>query len=272
METLRYCLAVAAHKYDVQLHGFVRLSNHYHIVLTDVSAQLPDFIRDMNSLIWRALNALRGIRGQNFERKGYNAVVVSDGAKMLRHCAYTEANPCRANLVDLAQAWESVTSASLEYGETVAVPRPTYGLWGQAKTGDKGNMDPNRAMHCGRIKCPEVASFRLVRPPNLSGLSDTETRAQVRAQVKEMEDSARARRKEKAYSVMDMERVKEVHYTDAPSNHEFFFGTEPTVSDEDPEKRKAVKRHLREFIKRYRHALDEFREKEAPGSLKEPGG
>lgn len=32
---------------------------------------------------------------------------------VLRHCAHTKANPCRANLVEHAYEWESSTSACL---------------------------------------------------------------------------------------------------------------------------------------------------------------
>lgn len=230
------------------------------MALTDVQAQLPDFMRDLNSLISKALNAIRRERGQNFERSGYNAVVVADMGKLLRHCAYTEANPCRAGLVDLAQQWGSVTSAKLEYGQVVSVSRPKYGLWSQAKSGGGGEVDPHRAMHCGRIKCPEIADFQLVRPPCLTEESDSVIRAQVREQVGELEEEARKQREAAERSVMGMELVKTVSFTDAPSSKESFFGTEPSVSGEDPEKRWAVRRGIREFIARYKAALDEYRE------------
>lgn len=38
------------------------------------------------------VNAQRDIREQNFERKGYDTLVDSDGAKVLSHYAYTELN------------------------------------------------------------------------------------------------------------------------------------------------------------------------------------
>lgn len=261
VETLWYCLAVAVQKYSVQMHGFVWMSNHYHLVLTDSAAELPDFMRDLNSLISKALNAFRGVRGQNFERSGYNGVVVADGGKLLSHCAYTEANPCRAGLVDLASQWESVSSANLEYGQQVSVHRPNYGLWSQAKSSGNPDMDPTRAMHCGRIKCPEVAEFRLVRPPCLNGESETVTRAEVRGRVKVLEDEARALRKKSGRSVMGMEQVKEMDFWVAPSSRESFFGTEPTVSGENAEERGAVRRGIEEFLARYKAALDEYREK-----------
>lgn len=261
VDTIWYCLAVAAQKYQVQLHGFVWMSNHYHLVLTDIDAELPDFMRDLNSLISKALNAVRKIQGQNFARGGYNAVAVADGAKILEHCAYSEANPCRAGLVATARGWGSVTSANMEFGQRKSVRRPKYGLWSQAKSGDCGNMDPRRELYCGRIRCPEIASFELVRPPCLNGESAAATRAQVREQVREREEEARQWRDVNGRTVMGMEKARAVAFTDAPSSQEAFFGTEPTVSGKDAEGRSWVQREYEEFVARYRSALEKFREK-----------
>lgn len=48
-QTLWYCLAATQEKYEVQLYYLFCLSYHYHIVLTDVAAQLPDFMRDLST-------------------------------------------------------------------------------------------------------------------------------------------------------------------------------------------------------------------------------
>lgn len=261
VETLWYCLAVAASKYRVQMHGFVWMSNHYHLVLTDAAAELPDFMRDMNSLVSKALNSIRGTRGQNFERSGYNAVVVADGQRLINHCAYTEANPCRADLVNKAQQWQGVSSASFEYGQLISVRRPEYGLWNEDKHRSRDSKGDARSMHCGRIKCPEIAEFRLARPPCLNGESETDTRSHVREQVKALEDEARARREADSRAVLGMKRVKSVDYTEAPHSLEPFFGTVPMVSGTNLEERRTVRRGIEEFINRYRAALNEYRER-----------
>lgn len=260
VHTLSYCLAATMQRYSVQLHGFVWMSNHYHLVLTDLVGQMPDFMRDLNSLSSKALNALRGQRGQNFERSGYNAVIVADRERALRHCAYTEANPCRASLVDTAQAWEGLTSARLEYGDTLSVKRPDFGLWGRASRDDDAPMDPRREYYCGRIKCPEVAEFGLTCPPN-QGEAIRETRARVRGQVKLLEDEARAQRSAAERSVLGMEQARQLSPKSAPTNQEQYFGKEPTVSGQDPKQRKLIEQALAEFIERYRAALDEYKAK-----------
>lgn len=260
VETIWYCLAAVSQKYDVQLHGFVWMSNHYHLVLTDVVGELPDFMRDLNSLISKALNAMRGIRGENYERRGYNAVVVGDGQRLLRHCAYTEANPCLSNLVELATQWAGVTSAGMDYETKKIVERPKYGLWSEAKAAVSSVMDLNRAMHCGRIKCPPVASVRLHRPPCLNGASSAETRQEVTRMVTELEQEARDDRKASELSVLGMEAVLRVRYTSSAIGREEYFGSEPQVSGDEPGVREMIKRSLDEFVSRYRSALLEYRE------------
>lgn len=254
-ETIGYCLAVTGQKYEVALHSFVWMSNHYHLVLTDVAAQLPDFMRDLNSLISKALNATRGSFGQNFDRRGYNAIVVADLPRLLRHCAYTEANPCLAHLVEHAEEWEGISSAKLEYGETMIFRRPKHGLWGQPQ----GPKDQKRSMYCGRIKCPEVARIQLVQPPGIGDEKARHTRAQVRSQIKSFEKQAKTERDEAKQKPLGMAKVRSFHPTDSPCNLETHFDTEPQVSCEDPALRRSIIRRIEEFISRYRASLEEYR-------------
>lgn len=257
--TIWYCLAVVSQKYQVQLHGFTWMSNHYHLALTDRCAQLPDFMRDLNALISKAINAVRGVRGENFARIGYNAVIIADGARLLRHCAYTEANPSRAHLVERAQQWSGVTSAKLEYGEEITLRRPKTGLWKRAAQTGRGKIDPSRASYRGRITCPATARLRLEPPPCRNGKSAAETRAEVRKLVKNLEDTARLERKSQNTSVVGMRAVRRVQYKSSPSTPQDYFGKVPRVSGEIPGERAIIRRRLQEFVNLYRQALEEYK-------------
>ena len=43
-----YCLAWAAAKTGVEIHAACVMSNHHHLVLTDVYGTLPDFLRELH--------------------------------------------------------------------------------------------------------------------------------------------------------------------------------------------------------------------------------
>ncbi|RMG93876.1 MAG: hypothetical protein D6705_17540, partial [Deltaproteobacteria bacterium] len=117
VRTVAYCLAVVSERYrrlgKLVLHEFVFMSNHYHLLGTDIEGCLPYFVRDLNALLSRALNALRGLSGSNFE-KGYGLVRVLSGEKAIEHAAHTLANPVAAGLVARAKEWPGLSSVDMK--------------------------------------------------------------------------------------------------------------------------------------------------------------
>jgi REP element-mobilizing transposase RayT len=61
-EILRYVLAVAVQRHGVLLHAYCVLSNHLHVVVTDVKGNLPAFQQYLDSLVARSINTLHGHR------------------------------------------------------------------------------------------------------------------------------------------------------------------------------------------------------------------
>jgi len=60
-----YCLAEAAERFDVTLHGWVAMSNHQHVVFTDEHGNYPAFLGHLDKMIAKAMNARLG-RWENF--------------------------------------------------------------------------------------------------------------------------------------------------------------------------------------------------------------
>jgi REP element-mobilizing transposase RayT len=150
-KAIRYALSVTLQEYrsngKLVLCEWVFLSNHYHFLGIDHEGCLPDFIRDLNSLISRQLNALRGISGANIE-KGYNLVEVHSAERFVEHAVYTLANPVRAFLVATTKDWKDMSSFGMQYGRPVTVERPTSGLWA-GKVAHRSRRASNRS---GRAK------------------------------------------------------------------------------------------------------------------------
>ena len=51
-----YCLAAAAERYGLRLHAFCAMSNHLHIVATDVLGNAPEFCRWFFEFTAKCLN------------------------------------------------------------------------------------------------------------------------------------------------------------------------------------------------------------------------
>jgi REP element-mobilizing transposase RayT len=54
---IQYCLALAAERTGVQLHTVCFMSNHWHGLLTDPEARLPEFLEIFHKLVAKAQNS-----------------------------------------------------------------------------------------------------------------------------------------------------------------------------------------------------------------------
>src|SRR5512138_850978 len=106
-----YVLGVAARRYGVQIHAFCVLSNHLHIVLTDVYGRLPAFAQYFHSLVGRAINASRGREEDFWAPNTYSAVTLISPADVVAKTAYVLANPVAAGLVRSGREWPGLWSA-----------------------------------------------------------------------------------------------------------------------------------------------------------------
>ena len=121
----QYLLAVAATRYGVLIHAYCVMSNHYHLVLTDPQARLPDFQRYLDGLLARAANATLGRRQALWDRDSYSAVRLEDSATVFDKLLYVLLNPVTAGLVRRGAEWPGLWSApALMGGSSVELSRP----------------------------------------------------------------------------------------------------------------------------------------------------
>jgi putative transposase len=182
-----YCLGYAARCTGVQLHEFLVMSNHYHVVLSDLERELPKFEQILNSFVARAANRMLSMQGTFWERQPFSAPARSDDAALVDSCAYVLANPCTDDLVEQPEDWTGVTSWSLEYGQTLVVPRPAVFF--------SSRMD----------ECVEI---RLVRPPVMRHLGDAELREEIRRRARARATAAAEARRRVGRRVMGARRVE----------------------------------------------------------------
>ena len=99
-------LARAQERYPVRIHGFVCLSNHYHLLVSPLDAyQLAAFMRYLNTNLSKEAGRLHRWRGTLIQRR-YRAILVSEEpAAQIARLRYLLAHGVKEGLVAKADHW-----------------------------------------------------------------------------------------------------------------------------------------------------------------------
>lgn len=234
----KFVLAVAAARYGVLIHAACVMSNHYHLVLTDPHANLPDFGRLLDGVVAKAMNALLGRWEHFWAPSTYSAVALTSPEDVVEKVAYVLANPAVADLVEHGKQWPGVWSDPRfigRYRETVLRPGHYFD--------EDGSM-------------PESAVLEFTVPP---GFGSAEAfRSAVIARVEEMEEEAAAKRRAKGVEVLGARRVLKQSPTSRPASVEPRRGLNPRVAAGDKWKRIEALGRLVAFLESYREAWLRF--------------
>ena len=173
---LRYGLAEAANEFGVEVHAFVAMSNHVHIVCTDPDGVYPLFLERFFKLTAKCLNCLYGRWGPVWDAEQASVIHIIDDRAALGWVLYSLCNPVKANLVDRVGHWPGVTSWHATVNDKLlGATRPTW------------FFNPSGTM-------PTEAWIAITPPPMFEGSSD-EWRALVKRKVADREATlARARK------------------------------------------------------------------------------
>ncbi len=85
-----------------RVHGYVLMTNHYHLALETPQPNLVAGMHWLQSTFATRFNRLRGERGHLFQGR-YQALPIEDPAALARVVDYIHLNPVRAGLVGAAQ-------------------------------------------------------------------------------------------------------------------------------------------------------------------------
>ncbi len=253
-----YCFAVISMRYrlryGMKFYEFEFLSSHYHLVACNACGRITDFLQDLNALIARELNAVRGRSGAFFDREpGIQTVLGED--KVFEHCVYTLANAVSAGIVRSTKQWKGSNSRRLEYGKEYAVARPRVGLWSKKVQHKhrRSSQRSGRAAFAQRCTLPETAVLMLDRPPIMPELSDAQLRARIRGALEVREEEVAKKRAGKP--VLGMKAALKIHWSTVPRDGEELFGLNPTLSTETLEQRIVMKALRKAFIREHEEAL-----------------
>jgi putative transposase len=235
-EVFAYVLALAARRYQVQVHAYCVLSNHVHLVVTDPHARLPDFQRLLGGLVARALNALHG-RWEHFWAPGsYSAVTLATPGDVVAKAAYTLANPVAAGLVRRGREWPGLWSSPASSGTTLRVRRPEHFF------ARKGYL-------------PETLDLELTPPP---GFATAQAFRDALEPALASEEAAAAEHRD---GFLGAKQVLAQRPFARPGPGEPRRKLNPRVAARDKWKRVELLGRLKAFLADYREALQAWRDK-----------
>jgi REP element-mobilizing transposase RayT len=233
-EIFRYVLALAARRFNVQVHAFCVLSNHFHAVVTDGDARLPAFCQYLNALVARAINASLGRWEAFWAPSSFSAVALASPVDVIDKAAYVLANPVAAGLVKRGRDWPGLWSAPETIGGAPLLARRPITFFRE------------------RGYLPEEVQLELSTPPGFE--SPDEFRTRLVEVLSDLEERALAELSSQSRKVLGAERVLAQRPTSRPAGAEPRRGLNPRVAARDKWKRIEALARLVEFLDSYRAA------------------
>lgn len=269
-QTFRYCLAHAARKYDLRIHALIVLSNHVHIVCTDVHGRLPEFMAWLDGNVARALNARYG-RGESFWAPGsYSDVTLDGDEEIIDKMAYVITNAVAAGLVARPSQWPGVRTLPHDVGAaTIEAARPAFFF---ARPGDDEDArrppsGPAAAIETARAKrrrmepsrepLPAHASIDITFPP--TRMSRAAFLAALTHRVHARVEEIHARRAEAGLGFLGARTILAQGLYDSPAGTRPDGTLNPRLACRDKWRMVALKQDLTAFWREYAECRQRYR-------------
>ena len=214
------------------------MSDHWHGVVSDPHASLPEFLERFHRLMARALNTLLG-REENFWSSEKPSVVLLPAhSDIVEKMAYVLANPVSAGLVDRPSDWPGVIASFTSKARSVEMPDVFF--------------DPKGSL-------PKQLNLELVRPSIYPELSDRELGALLEASVATRVSCARQQMQTMGRCTLGARRVLQESTTASAKSVESQRSLIPRVAGKSRERRIQALTQLVEFVRRYRVAWSQWK-------------
>jgi putative transposase len=237
-ENVQYCLALVAERTGVIVHAVCVMSNHWHGVVTDPEARLPEFTEYFHRLLAKVQNASLGRWENLWSTDKTSVVLLTSEQDVLEKMAYTLANPTTAGLVKSPEEWPGVILG--RFGEERLAPMP------DAFFDEDGDL-------------PDECELRIVRPRIFASLSDAELCARLRDEVAARVRVARDNMASSGRSFVGRDAVLRESVEASPRTEAPRRNLNPRVSGSSSVERIAAIRKLYEFLCAYRSAWNVWR-------------
>lgn len=238
-EVFGYCLAEAAERFGVLIHAAVVMSNHLHVVVTDVRGELPRFAHLFFTQLAKATNARTGHTESVFARSSrYHRLELLSEDAIAHEIAYLLANPAKAGLVEQSQDWPGFITRV-------------------------DDMRSHRAYEVGTQDNPylqrrsaQVLQLRIVPPPGVRNVAAWLER--VSSELEQLELQASHARRKARIEVKGAMVVRAEPWFRKPKTPMQLFELTPTIAEKRRSIRIASLHALKTFRADYRTAREAF--------------
>ena len=239
----KYCVALAAKASGVELHALVFMSNHYHIILTDVEGRLPVFTETLNRLIAKSLNVHHG-RGENFWAGHVQPshVHLPERIDVLNKLVYLLCNPVESKLVKYGKDWPGVR---LFIPGSYVCKRPSFYFRSEEKGGSMPKKIKLKLCLQDSLGTPKAAYKELMQA------------------VKDRELLLQEEHKREGKSYLGKEAVKRQPIHSTPSSESRRSNISPRLACRDKWRRMEILQLMKSFLESYKDAWERFKAGEA---------
>jgi REP element-mobilizing transposase RayT len=238
----QYCLAYAAEQTGVALHAWVAMSNHWHAVVTDPEARLPEFMAHVNKLVGKCINASLGRWESLWSPEKFSAVALEDEDAVLDKLLYVLGNPVEASLVASWRQWPGAIS-----GPRACASEPRRVLLPEVFFREDGGM-------------PKALRLRATVPPCFSKLGPKRFAAKLAAGLKAHEAQLRKDNAAKGLTILGRKAVLDQDPFERPESYDPRRGLNPRIACKDKWRRIEALGRRKEFLEAYRKAWEWFKE------------
>ena len=243
-QIIEFALARARQLTGAMIHSYCTLSDHLHILFTDVNGNGSRFRQLFFSLAGRMINSLRGREGYVWNPPNHDVLWLVDHESQLERIGYIAAQPIAAGVLEKATDWEGAMSSPYDLGTKRTIERPKLSIFeGEKKT-----------------QVPDEIELVIEPLPGQAHLPLSKAIKEQLKVVREARRKARAERRASGKGFLGKEALKKISWQHQAKTKHPFKTMNPFVACKDKERRIAALRELKEFQRRYRKALDELLE------------
>jgi len=244
-------LARAQRLYPVEIHAYVFLSNHYHLLLSVESALvLARFMNYLNSNLAREAGRLNGWK-EKFWGRRYQAIVISqEEAAQVHRLHYLLSHGCKEGLVARPRDWPGAQCAAALVDGSVL-----EGLWWNRTREYTARV---RGERFDRLEYATPERIRLSSLPCWRHLSTQEYRRRVGEVILQIEAETAARHARKGTRPLGVKAVQAQHPHDRPN--ELKKGWAPAFHAATKVARRELVEAYRWFVGCYREAAERLRQ------------